>query len=66
MKILQTRPPINVTVNYGDGSGEQVAVSEFELDIEDDNVCFVRFGLERTRAICGLTSTSCLADIGSA
>ena len=55
-----------MTVNYGDGSGEQVAVSEFELDIEDDNVCFVRFGLERTRAICGLTSTSCLADIGSA
>ena len=27
-ELLQTRPPINVTVNYGDGSGEQVAVSE--------------------------------------
>ena len=26
LTIFQARPPINVTVNYGDGSGEQVGV----------------------------------------
>ena len=63
-----------MTVNYGDGSGEQVDVSRIskykQQHVEDGNVwrlvkeTLIRFGLERIRATCGLTSTSCLADIG--
>ena len=61
----QAMPPVEITVDFGDGSGEQVSCY-FLIPLEIINILnlFIRNGPEKNQETCGPTDSNYLEHIG--